>query len=102
MLLENGASKHRKVLNDYSPEMLDKMMTVVTSTLIMSYSLYTFLTSNTWMMVTIPFIIYGVFRYTFLVDLKNMGGEPEILFKDVGIISCIVLWTLLIAGVLYK
>jgi len=100
--LENGASKHRKVLGDYSPEMLDKMMTVVTSTLIMSYSLYTFFISNTWMMVTIPFIIYGVFRYTFLVNLKNMGGEPEILLKDNGISTCIVLWMLLIIFIQYK
>lgn len=90
--LENGAVKHRKVLGDYSPELLDKMMTAVTSTLIMSYSLYTFLTNNTWMMVTIPLIIYGLFRYIFLVNSKNMGGEPEMLFKDKGMLTCIVLW----------
>lgn len=101
ILLENGANKHREVLENYSPEMLDKMMTIVTSTLIMSYSLYTFLTSNIWMMVTIPLIIYGIFRYIFLINSKNMGGEPEMLFKDVGMVSCIILWALSIVGVLY-
>lgn len=102
ILLENGATKHRKVLSDYSSEMLDKMMTVVTSTLIMSYSLYTFLTSNTWMMVTIPLIVYGIFRYTFLVDSKSIGGEPEMLFKDKGIVTCIVLWTCLTTCIQYS
>lgn len=102
ILLENGANKHRKVLENYSPEMLDKMMTIVTSTLIMSYSLYTFLTSNTWMMVTIPIVLYGIFRYILLVNSKNMGGEPEMLFKDKGMVSCIVLWVISIFGVLYK
>ena len=92
ILLENGANKHRKVLENYSPEMLDKMMTIVTSTLIMSYSLYTFLTSNTWMMLTIPIVLYGIFRYILLVNSKNMGGEPEMLFKDKGMLTCIILW----------
>ncbi len=101
ILLENGANSHRKVLNNFSPEILDKMMTIVTSTLIMSYSLYTFLTNNIWMMVTIPIIIYGVFRYIFLVNSKNFGGEPEMLFKDAGMLSCMVLWATTILGILY-
>lgn len=101
ILLENNASNHRKVLDDFSSEMLEKMMTIVTSTLIMSYSLYTFLTNNIWMMVTIPIIIYGIFRYIFLVHSKNMGGEPEMLFKDKGMLSCIVLWVTSITWILY-
>jgi len=91
ILLENGATSHQKVLNNFSTEMLEKMTTIATSTLIMSYSLYTFLTNNTWMMLTIPIIIYGIFRYILLVHSKNVGGEPEILFKDLGMLTCIIL-----------
>lgn len=101
MLLENGAISHRKVLNDFSIEMLEKMMTIVTSTLIMSYSLYTFLSNNTWMMLTIPIVIYGIFRYIFLVHSKNVGGEPEILFKDIGMLTCIILWVVSTVGIIY-
>ena len=101
ILLENGATSHRKVLNDFSTEMLEKMTTITTSTLIMSYSLYTFLTSNTWMMLTIPIIIYGIFRYILLVHSTNVGGEPEILFKDLGMLTCIILWAVSTVGIIY-
>lgn len=101
ILLENGASNHRKVLDDFSPEILDKMITIVTSVLIMSYSLYTFLTNNTFMMVTIPITIYGIFRYILLINSKNAGGEPEMLFKNKGMITCMVLWAIAIVGILY-
>jgi ABC-type phosphate transport system permease subunit len=67
----------------------------------MSYSLYTFLTNNIWMMITIPLIIYGVFRYVFLVISQDMGGEPEILFKDAGMLTCMILWAVSITGILY-
>jgi hypothetical protein len=101
ILLEKNANNHRKALDNFSPEILDKMMTIVTSALIMSYSLYTFLTSNLWMMVTIPIVIYGIFRYVFLVNSKDLGGEPEILFKDAGMLTCMVLWAVSITGILY-
>jgi len=101
ILLENEANNHRKVLDDFSPEMLDKMIDIVTSTLIMSYSLYTFLTNNTWLMATIPIVIYGIFRYIFLTGSKNIGGEPEILFKDKGIVTCITLWIFMVMVLLY-
>ena len=101
ILLENSASSHRKALDNFSSEMLEKMMTIVTSSLIMSYSLYTFLTNNIWMMVTIPIIIYGIFRYIFLVHSENIGGEPEMLFKDKGMLTCIALWVTSIAWILY-
>lgn len=101
ILLENDATSHRKVLNDFSTEMLEKMTTIATSTLIMSYSLYTFFTNNTWMMLTIPIIIYGIFRYILLVHSKNVGGEPEILFKDLGMLTCIILWVVSTVGIIY-
>lgn len=92
ILLDDKASKHRKSLDEVSPQMLDQMITIVTATLIMSYSLYTFLAENTLMMITIPIAIYGNFRYLFLVHSENIGGEPEMLFKDKGMIASIALW----------
>ncbi len=101
MLLEDDAISHREVLNDFSIEMLEKMITIVTSALIMSYSLYTFLSNNTWMMLTIPIIIYGIFRYIFLIYSKNADEEPETMFKDIGMITCIILWVVSTVGIIY-
>lgn len=101
ILLEDNANNHRKALDNFSTKILDEMMTIVTSSLIMSYSLYTFLTNNLLMMITIPIVIYGIFRYVFLVNSKDMGGEPEILFKDAGMLTCIILWVISITGILY-
>ena len=100
-MLENGASSHRKVLDNYSSETLDEMITIVISILIMSYSLYTFLAKNILLMATIPLIIYGIFRYTLIIHSKNVGGEPEMLFKDKGILLSIVSWVILILWILY-
>lgn len=101
ILLENNANNHRKALDNFSTKILDEMMTIVTSSLIMSYSLYSFLTNNLLMMITIPIVIYGIFRYVFLVNSKNMGGEPEMLFKDAGMLTCIILWVISITGIVY-
>ena len=77
------------------------MISITTGSLIISYSMYTFLAYEYYMMLTIPFAIYGIFRYLFLVHMKNVGGEPEILFKDKGMIVCMVLWFVVAVGVLY-
>ena len=66
-----------------SNEMLGQMISITTGALIISYSLYTFFVENYFMMLTIP-VIYGLFRYLFLVHSRNYGGEPEMLFKDKG------------------
>jgi 4-hydroxybenzoate polyprenyltransferase len=101
LLLKNKAGTHRKILMGYSREMLDQMMNITTSALIMSYSIYAFLATNIYLMVTIPLAFYGVFRYLFLVNNTEIGGEPELLFKDRGMISCMLLWTVMVVGVLY-
>jgi 4-hydroxybenzoate polyprenyltransferase len=101
ILLGNGANNHRKVLDNFSPETLDEMMPIVTSSLIISYSLYTFLTNDNLMMMTIPIIIYAILRYTFLIHSKNIGGEPEMLFKDRGMLTSIIVWVVSVAGLLY-
>ncbi len=100
-LLGNNAGNHRKNLAEYSNEMLDQMISITTGALIISYSLYTFFVENYFMMLTIPVIIYGLFRYLFLIHSKNYGGEPEMLFKDKGMLLCMILWGILAVGVLY-
>jgi 4-hydroxybenzoate polyprenyltransferase len=92
---------HRENLNNYSLGMLEQMISITTAVLIISYSLYTFLTNNIVLMVTIPFIVYGIFRYLYLIHRKSQGGEPEMLFNDRGLIFCLLMWILLIIIVLY-
>jgi 4-hydroxybenzoate polyprenyltransferase len=100
-LLGEEARNHRKILGEYSAKMLDQMINITTGALIMSYSLYTFLADNIWMMMTIPLVIYGLFRYLFLVYVKNIGGEPEMLFKDKGMLINMFLWVVLVIIILY-
>lgn len=101
ILLGDDTKNHRRTLEDYSSEVLDQMINITTGVLIMSYSLYTFLVDNTYMMLTIPFAIYGLFRYLFLVHSRNIGGEPETLFRDKGMLISMVLWAVLVILILY-
>jgi 4-hydroxybenzoate polyprenyltransferase len=102
MLLGNEAKNHRKILEDYSIEMLDQMICIATGALLVSYSMYTFLEDNNYMMLTIPFVVYGLFRYLFLVHARNFGGEVERLFKDRGMLISMILWGICVMLVLYK
>ncbi|PKN97781.1 MAG: decaprenyl-phosphate phosphoribosyltransferase [Chloroflexi bacterium HGW-Chloroflexi-4] len=102
---ENGQS-HRKVLSGYSIEFLDQLITIVSSTTIIAYSLYTFsapnLPDNHAMMLTIPFVLYGVFRYLSIMHLNKMGGEPEeLLLKDRPLQVTIFLWAISIMIIFY-
>lgn len=106
LLLAGNAGSHRATLNDYSVPLLDQYSMVVTSTTLMAYSLYTFsapnLPDNHAMMLTIPFVIYGLFRYMYLVQVRGMGGAPEdIALRDRPLIVCVSLWALAVALVLY-
>ncbi|MCK4529034.1 decaprenyl-phosphate phosphoribosyltransferase [candidate division WOR-3 bacterium] len=100
ILLGEEAKVHRKILEDYSTEMLEQMISITSGALIISYSLYTFLADNIYMMLTIPFAIYGLFRYLFLVHAKNFGGETEMIFRDRGMVMCMVLWAVLVVLIL--
>ena len=96
-LLAEGATSHRAVLQDYTPAFLDQMTAMVTASTVIAYALYTFtaeaLPENHLMMLTIPFVAYGVFRYLFLSLTRNEGGSPEeVLLKDVPLIVCILGW----------
>lgn len=101
ILLGNNAKDHRKNLAEYSNEMIDQMLSITTAALIISYSLYTFFVENIFMMLTIPVIIYGMFRFLFLVHSRNFGGEAEMLFKDKGMIICMILWVVLVFVILF-
>ncbi|MBN1149000.1 MAG: decaprenyl-phosphate phosphoribosyltransferase [Anaerolineales bacterium] len=96
-LLSNDANLHRKVLDGYTIPLLDEYITIVLASTILSYSLYTFsapnLPDNHVMMLTIPFVLYGVFRYLQLVQMKAGGGAPEEIFlADRPMQLTILLW----------
>jgi 4-hydroxybenzoate polyprenyltransferase len=80
-LMAGKAQSHRKVLEGYNLNFLDHLITVVSSSTIMTYSLYTFsapnLPDNHAMMLTIPFVMYGIFRYLYLIHVRQEGGAPE-------------------------
>ena len=101
VLLAENAKEHRRILEGYSVEMLDQMISITTGALIISYSLYTFLADNNYMMLTIPFAIYGLFRYLFLVHARNFGGETEMIFRDKGMVLSMILWAVLVVLILY-
>jgi len=84
LLQEVNMDSTRKVLEGYSLSFLDQLITIVSGTTIVSYSLYTFsapnLPENHTMMLTIPFVVYGIFRYLYLIQIKGEGGAPDELF----------------------
>jgi 4-hydroxybenzoate polyprenyltransferase len=105
-LLEAGAGGHRKNLDQYSLELVDQLILIVASVTIMAYSLYTFTAENLprdhSMMLTIPLVVYGLFRYLYLVRVRRQGGAPEDLFlTDPGLLGTAVAWAALAIGVLY-
>lgn len=104
-LLEDGAANHRKILDEYTTDLLDQMASTVTAALLMAYGLYTFtadgLPANHSMMLTIPFVLYGIFRYLYLVHTKSDGGSPEeVLLRDVPIMLTVAGWIVTAAIVL--
>ncbi|QAT40220.1 decaprenyl-phosphate phosphoribosyltransferase [Clostridium sp. JN-9] len=94
--LKDKSANHRKILEEYSVAMIDNMLTIVTPSILMAYSLYTFSTvQSKTMMYTIPFVLYGIFRYEYLMDKKNIGGKPEDVFgSDLPFLVNIILWVI--------
>jgi 4-hydroxybenzoate polyprenyltransferase len=95
--LQDQAVDHRRNLGEYSLDLVDQLITIVSASTIVAYSLYTFtapnLPANHAMMVTVPFAVYGIFRYLYLVHQHGMGGSPEdVLLHDRPLQACIVLW----------
>jgi 4-hydroxybenzoate polyprenyltransferase len=105
LLLQGDAGKHRAILTEYTPQLLDQILAVITSSTVMAYSLYTFtaenLPKNHAMMLTIPFVLFGIFRYLYLIYVKNIGGSPEdALLQDRPLLAAVVLWLVSAAAVL--
>jgi 4-hydroxybenzoate polyprenyltransferase len=105
-LLEKGAGAHRKVLDGYTLPMLDQFITIVSGTTIVAYSLYTFsapnLPENHSMMLTIPFAVYGIFRYLQLIQTGHAAGSPdEVALKDRPIQVTALLWGLTVLAIFY-
>lgn len=105
-LLAGGATAHRAILDHYTIPFLDQLIGLVTSTTIIAYSLYTFsapnLPPNDLMMVTIPFVIYGLFRYLYLIHVRGEGGAPdELLLRDLPLLLSVALWGLAAVAILY-
>jgi 4-hydroxybenzoate polyprenyltransferase len=104
VLMEGQASSHRQILKEYSVPLLDQMITIVTATTIMAYSLYTFqaTTGDHRLMITIPLVLYGIFRYLYIVYIRKDGGSPEeVLLRDRHILGTVVLCIAAVIIVLY-
>jgi len=108
LFLKDDAQTHRPVLKEYNPYLLDQMTAAVTASTIIAYCLYTiseetvtkFGTKN--LMFTIPFVLYGIFRYLYLIHHKGEGGSPErLIIRDKPLLLDILLWILVAIIVLY-
>ncbi|MFN3742595.1 MAG: decaprenyl-phosphate phosphoribosyltransferase [Anaerolineales bacterium] len=105
VLVENAAS-HRRVLDGYTLKLLDQYILLVSGTTIVAYSLYTFSAPNLppdhTMMLTIPFVFYGIFRYLYLIEVEHEGGAPEeVLLSDRPLQLTILLWILAVLVIFY-
>jgi 4-hydroxybenzoate polyprenyltransferase len=107
VLLEGGAGEHRRILQEYSLPMLDQMMSIVTASIIMAYSLTTYTAPVApqepypMLMITIPFVVYAIFRYLYLIYIRGEGGSPdELLLKDLPLAGSVVLWGISVLSVL--
>lgn len=108
VLLGDNAHSHRRILKEYSPHLLDQMIGVVTASTLMAYALYTMAPETkakfgtSYMILTIPFVIYGIFRYLYLVHHKEQGGSPTaMLINDRPILFNVLLWILVSVLIIY-
>ncbi len=107
--LMDVAGEHRQSLNDYTVELLDHLILIAATATIMTYSLYPVFTphvpaglSSNVLLLTIPFVLYAIFRYLFLVQVQGMGGTPEeMLLEDKLLLIDVVAWALSILFIIY-
>lgn len=106
--LKGAGEEHRSVLAEYSPQFLDTMIGIVTASTLMSYALYT--TSEqtvqkfgtTHLVLTTPFVIYGIFRYLYLMHRRDQGDNPtRVLLTDSALLVNILLWLVAVTGIVY-
>jgi len=107
-LLGDAALTHRAILGEYTPYLVDQMMAVVTASTLMGYAFYAVSPDTAerfgtpWLGLTIPFPLYGIFRYLYLVHRRSQGGSPtELLLADRPLLLCVALWGLSVVGIIY-
>jgi hypothetical protein len=105
-LLGEDAGNHRAILDEYNLELIDRLIDIVAAAALVAYSLYTFMAEglprNNLMMLTIPFALYGIFRYLFLIHVRQEGGAPEEIFiRDRPMQLTLILWAAVVYLVLY-
>lgn len=104
VVLEGDASSHRQILKEYNLPLLDQLITIVTAATVMAYSLYTFQapTSDHRLMITIPLVLYGTFRYLYLVYVRKEGGSPQdLLLRDWHMLGTVALCVASVILILY-
>ena len=108
-LLSATASDHRPILGDYTPYLLDQMISVVTASTLIAYAFYTISPETTekfgtdLLSLTIPFPLYGIFRYLYLVHRHDQGGSPaELVISDRPLLVCVALWALSVIAIIYR
>ncbi len=99
ILLEEEAKSHRASLEHYSPYLLDQLIGVVTASTVVAYTFYTLSPEvneklgSTHLYLTVPFVLFGIFRYLYLVHQKTEGGDPtKTIFSDLPLVLGIILW----------
>ena len=106
--LSETAVEHRKILDEYNPQLLDQLISAVAGSTVITYALYTlwpetiakFGTHN--LVYSIPFVLYGIFRYLYLIYKKEKGGKPEeILLSDIPLLIDIILWISALMVIIY-
>jgi 4-hydroxybenzoate polyprenyltransferase len=109
VLLAGDAAAHRPILGEYSPYLLDQMIAVVTASTLIAYIFYTVSPETQlkfgtpWLGLTIPFPLYGIFRYLYLVHRREGGGSPaDLLLTDRPLLVCVALWAVAVAAIIYR
>ena len=109
VLLAGGATSHRPILGEYTAYLLDQMIGVVTASTLIAYVFYTISPETQakfgtpWLGLTIPFPLYGIFRYLYLVHQREGGGSPaDLLLTDWPLLTCVALWALAVAIIIYR
>jgi 4-hydroxybenzoate polyprenyltransferase len=107
-LLAEGATEHRRILTEYTPYLLDQMVGVVTASTLVAYAIYATSPETAERLgtdrlgLTIPFVLYGIFRYLYLVHQKRGGGSPAtLLLTDRPLLACVALWVVSVVLILY-
>jgi 4-hydroxybenzoate polyprenyltransferase len=108
VLMADSAVSHRRILGEYSPYLLDQMIAVVTASTLIAYVFYTISPETAvkfgtqWLGLTIPFPLYGIFRYLYLVHRRDGGGSPaDLLINDRPLLACVTLWVLAVVIIIY-